>query len=180
MPWREILELVPVWILRTAVAGAVALVAIQMWRGDALICPNGAVFAKRCDPVSEGVPNQAVVAFNSAECPPGWRDNDAAKGRFIVGSGRHSEYDQYGRALKVLELGDTGGSRTHKLKDSEMPTHAHEHVSSNGYNSPEHTDTTPTEFGAKNTTERTASAGGDEPHNNMPPFLVLRFCEPAS
>ena len=69
------------------------LVALQMWRGDALVCPDGAVFAKSCneavlyEAVLIGLQNNAVVAFNSETCPQGWQDYVAASGRFIVGTG---------------------------------------------------------------------------------------------
>lgn len=179
MPWKEILEIAPRWIWRFVAVGALVLVAIQMSRGDALRCPNGAIFAKSCDSpaVTVEIPDHAVVAFNRAECPTGWRDYRDASGRFIVGIGRHSQHDQYGFELAELELGDTGGSRTHRLTEPEMPTHTHEYVFSDGYDSPRHTDTSVDEFGDKNRTQDTTPTGGGARHNNMPPFVALRFCE---
>ena len=121
------------------------------------------------------VPSGAVVAFDSAECPSGWREEFRAQGRFIVGTGRHVP-DEYGAELPFLELGRNGGSRTHRLTEPEMPSHAHTVTFSTGYDSPHHVDITPEEFGRKDARETSSAAGEDMPHNNMPPFLVLQFC----
>ncbi|MDE0343004.1 MAG: hypothetical protein OXK82_07545 [Deltaproteobacteria bacterium] len=69
-------------------AGAVVLVAVQMWRGDALVCADGSIFADTCEAVTvigSSLPDGVVVAFNSDKCPSGWREYAQAYGRFIRG-----------------------------------------------------------------------------------------------
>ena len=66
MTWSEIVATLPRKVLGyTAFAAslvllvAVALLAVQMWRGDAIVCANGAIFAKSCSS-STGDPDSAV------------------------------------------------------------------------------------------------------------------------
>lgn len=76
------------WGLSAAAVGAVVLAAVQMWRGDAFVCPDGSIFADICKDVTvivSDIPDGAVVAFNSRECPIGWDEYALAYGRFIRG-----------------------------------------------------------------------------------------------
>lgn len=68
--------------------------------------------------------------------------------------------------------GATGGEATHTLTEQEMPAHTHagqRHYqatsSSTGYSS--------SWTSQKYTIENTGSKGGGQPHNNMPPYLVV-------
>ncbi|MCY4109183.1 MAG: hypothetical protein OXG11_09165 [Chloroflexi bacterium] len=89
MAFREIL-LDPVlkWSLSTAVvlvaACAVAIVAVQLWRGTAFYCEDGSILAATCKDIV-GLPTGTVVAFNRNEYPSGWKDYAPAYGRFIRG-----------------------------------------------------------------------------------------------
>lgn len=65
MSWGAIMTNLPDGVLRYAVVVAsvalllgVGLVGIQMWRGDALICADGSVFARSCP--AQGVPEAGV------------------------------------------------------------------------------------------------------------------------
>lgn len=82
----------PKWILAVSAAGAVLIVAYQMFRGEALVCANGAIFAKTCDKpviVSEA-PVGAVVSFDLESCPEmmGWEEYPKAYGVFVRGIDR--------------------------------------------------------------------------------------------
>jgi microcystin-dependent protein len=95
-----------------------------------------------------------------------------------------------GPGLSLHDLGETGGSQTVTLLDSEMPAHSH---SLNASNQPGE-DPAPgsTEALARSTganlyqtsatglvqlaPQAVAPAGGDQPHNNMQPYLTLNFC----
>jgi microcystin-dependent protein len=85
-------------------------------------------------------------------------------------------------------LGEHAGEENHTLITQEMPAHAHPVVASS--NAPNSTDPTGA-FWASNTGKKPYSAnlattmsagatptpaGGNQPHNNMPPYLVINFC----
>ena len=94
-----------------------------------------------------------------------------------------------GRGLSLHDLGETGGSETVTLLQSEIPSHNHTVAVSVG----DGTDQTP--LGGKYATgvggisqyaaatslsplssNAIAPTGGDQPHNNMQPYLTLNFC----
>ena len=93
-----------------------------------------------------------------------------------------------GPGLSLHDLGETGGSETVSLLESEIPSHSHGFIASqadgisrlpaanlvanmigvNGYATP----------GAivQMSDQALTPAGGDQPHNNMQPYLTLNFC----
>jgi len=94
-----------------------------------------------------------------------------------------------GPGLSLHDLGETGGSETVTILDSEMPTHSHTWTASNQdstsqsaagqlmaggvggiamYAAP----ASPVQLSSN----AVAPAGGDQPHNNMQPYLTLNFC----
>jgi microcystin-dependent protein len=102
--------------------------------------------------------------------------------------GRAPMHPGQGPGLSLHDLGETGGSETVTLLESEIPSHSHTlrgslddadlaiptaartlaRSSANLYNV-----NTPTEMMAS---EALAPAGGDQPHNNMQPYLTFYFC----
>lgn len=120
------------------------------------------------------VPKGAVMAFNLTECPKGWTMFGAASGRVIVGAGS-------GNGLTPRAVGSTGGAETHVLSLAEIPRHRHDTTEAGDANST---------FGisgekrarhgvswAQFATSFTDYAGDGQPHNNMPPFHTLLYCE---
>jgi len=96
-----------------------------------------------------------------------------------------------GPGLSLHDLGETGGTESVTLIQSEIPSHTHQiqAVDSLGtVNSPEGALWARPRYGRA--TEKAFSTvagpvqdaaaisptGGDLPHNNMPPYLVLNFC----
>ncbi|MBI3651457.1 MAG: phage tail protein [Acidobacteria bacterium] len=95
-----------------------------------------------------------------------------------------------GPGLSLHDLGETGGSETVSLLESEMPSHAHTLMA----NSSPADNPTPTNNSLARVSGATpyqtntstnlvglsgnalAPAGGDQPHNNMQPYLTLNFC----
>ena len=94
-----------------------------------------------------------------------------------------------GPGLSLHDLGETGGSETVSLLASEMPAHPHGMLTFNDVG--EDRIPGPTEAMARSTggflygtpgalvalaTQALPSAGGNQPHNNMQPYLTLYFC----
>ena len=98
-----------------------------------------------------------------------------------------------GPGLSLHDLGETGGSETVTLLESEIPSHGHPMQASQG----DGTERTPSPGGNGQllatgvgisqyqapsgpatplSGSAIAPAGGDQPHNNMQPYLVLNFC----
>ena len=100
--------------------------------------------------------------------------------------GRAPMHPGQGPGLSLHDLGETGGSETVSLLESEIPGHSHT-VRADDFPG---TTSLPTgaslaEFtgayqGAQNmmpmAPETLAPAGGDLPHNNMQPYLTFYFC----
>jgi microcystin-dependent protein len=103
--------------------------------------------------------------------------------------GRAPMHPGQGPGLSLHDLGETGGSETVTLLESEIPSHSH---SLNASNSPANQPgpdpnnslartqgatpyvpalPTPTMMAA----ESLAPAGGDQPHNNMMPYVTFYF-----
>ena len=96
-----------------------------------------------------------------------------------------------GPGLSLHDLGETGGSDTVTLLESEIPFHSHGLMASTDYGEDESPN--PTEAlgrsvdaslyqSVTNTNivqlaaETITPAGGDQPHNNLQPYLTLNFC----
>jgi microcystin-dependent protein len=96
-----------------------------------------------------------------------------------------------GPGLSLHDLGETGGSDTVTLLESEIPSHSHALMAVN--NVPLVNNPTPSTGIARSvggdlyqtTTNSSivqmsdntvAPAGGDQPHNNLMPYLTLNFC----
>jgi microcystin-dependent protein len=96
-----------------------------------------------------------------------------------------------GPGLSLHDLGETGGSDTVTLLESEIPSHSHLLMADNNnalLNIPDPTAALARSVGTNsyqsNTTQTivnmsdntVAPAGGDQPHNNLMPYLTLNFC----
>ncbi len=106
--------------------------------------------------------------------------------------GRATMHPGQGPGLSLHDLGETGGSETVTLLESEIPAHSHPlgvhnqdpaalnapapnrslARSSGGFAYITNTNASPSQFAD----QTVAPAGGDQPHNNMQPYLTLNFC----
>lgn len=105
--------------------------------------------------------------------------------------GRAPMHPGQGPGLSLHDLGESGGSETVTLLESEIPSHSH---SANGQGSNSNLNdpagaVMARPFGGGNlyrtasgaalvqmAPEALAPTGGDQPHNNMMPFLTFHFC----
>jgi microcystin-dependent protein len=104
--------------------------------------------------------------------------------------GRAPMHPGQGPGLSLHDLGETGGSETVSLLESEIPAHSHSIVASQGdgleRNPPAQLLATGIGISIFNDAagnplvmtapEALAPAGGDQPHNNMQPYLTFYFC----
>ena len=137
-----------------------------------LLAAGVAATTDTADGISQGlmeVPAGAVVAFDLDRCPDGWVIHDDAAGRFVIGTG----------GVPQLGRGDIGGRARVVLTINEMPAHSHQNpvLSTTGdsasYRLREGGG--PATFGGEHA-RPTQVVGGDQPHENMPPYVALRFC----
>jgi len=102
--------------------------------------------------------------------------------------GRSPMQPGQGPGLSLHDLGETAGSETVSLLESEIPSHSHNLVVSqaDGISRLPNNELLATGIGlgmyAPLSNNQLASdstitpAGGDQPHNNMMPYLTLSFC----
>lgn len=103
--------------------------------------------------------------------------------------GRSPMHPGQGPGLSLHDLGETGGSETVTLLESEIPAHSHQ-IRVDNLNlaeaaSPAAALICKTNRGAFSTGQTPAvnmspnalaPAGGDQPHNNLQPYLTLHMC----
>jgi microcystin-dependent protein len=117
-----------------------------------------------------------VVAWSGDKVPEGWAMCDGQnntpdlRGRFILSAGQ-------GTGLTARVSKQVGGEENVTLSIAQMPAHTHTH---NAYHANFHHKGGPTEGSAKpdccgSFKVTSDPTGGNQPHNNMPPFYVLAY-----
>ena len=131
-----------------------------------------AIFGALSSFLGPPIPPGAVVAFEADKCPDGWKLYHNGAGRFLFG------------ADKDHDLHSEGGKEKHALTWDEMPKHRHDDDNGNRLLVQKSHDITATEVDATGRDEinirhgvRMSISGGGVPHENMPPYRVVNFCE---
>ena len=120
------------------------------------------------------------------EIPAGWREYVNLRGRMPIGLDpdyvkKPEDSQDYG----LNQMLKQGGERSHRLTIAEMPMHTHNY-NDIYYSEAWGTVYLPGSIGSEETdydnkgydmTRTSAGTGGDQPHNNMPPYRVVQFIE---
>ncbi|MFV0303237.1 MAG: hypothetical protein ACK5IP_20605 [Paracoccus sp. (in: a-proteobacteria)] len=131
-----------------------------------------------------GVPSGAIMAFDlgsSRECPEGWEILRETAGRVVVGAGdpqankeRAYGFDDTGRPLTPRKYRQHGGEEIVQLSIDQMPSHGHNYETRARVMKQSGTHTAVWEGSAQ---AESSLAGGDKPHNNMPPYIAFYYCK---
>lgn len=105
----------------------------------------------------------------SEPIPEGWKECTDLRGRMPLGwNPDDAEFNQ---------IGTMGGEKTHALTIAEMPAHSHKvpvfargSASGNAHGHPD-------DWIDDRRTVDSFSVGGNQPHNNMPPYRIIKFIE---
>lgn len=124
------------------------------------------------------MPKGTIVPWygNLSDIPKGFLYCDGTngtpdlRGRTVIGTG--SWVDIYGS--NIYSLGESSGERIHTLTVAEMPRHNHQFIiyNTDGGGSTRNANDGYDWFGGYGTTE---FSGGDQPHNNMMPYVALHW-----
>ena len=158
-------------VLVTIVSAAIISSAVSLYQ-----------IASSSGPFFGGVPEGAVLAFNRQECPNSWTAYDDGEGRFIVGVGAHTLHNAYGNKVPTKELGEKSGEDRVLLEIDHMPNHFHYNPTQGSTGQGRYPALAATDHGNEGArgmehSRPTSEQGESQPHNNMPPYVALLFCE---
>jgi microcystin-dependent protein len=125
--------------------------------------------------LNNSVPKGIIVAWRGNVAPNGWSLCDGnngtpdLRGRFILGTNNAIN------ELSKRNLDDKGGAETHTLTVPEMPVHSHSLRNAYGSGSTQNNSSNWERNNIASGMNETTPAGGNQPHNNMPPFYVLAY-----
>lgn len=101
--------------------------------------------------------------------PEGWQECTDLRGKFPLGWNPDDE--------DFNQIGGVGGEKKHTLTIEEMPSHSHKVPVFAGGSATGNRDGHPDNWIDYNRTVDSRAMGGDQPHNNMPPFRIIKFIE---
>jgi hypothetical protein len=119
------------------------------------------------------VPKGAVMAFSLAGCPGGWKEVEALRGRFIIGTGK-SDYGQN------FGLGLSGGEMLMKLEQKHLPKHDHGIKRLSNvvpHELPENQTKGKANVLSDSGKDDYGDVGNNEPFSLMPPYFPCLYCE---
>ena len=110
----------------------------------------------------------------SKPIPEGWKECTDLRGRMPLGWNPDD--------ADFSELLKNAGEKTHQLTIAEMPAHSHQQGSESLYNhfgggSSVGGRTYPMGDNGSFQRQNTSNAGDNKPHNNMPPYRIIKFIE---
>ena len=127
-------------------------------------------------PGTDAIPSGVIIMWSGtiASIPPGWQLCDGTNGtpdlrdRFVVGAWQ----DDNGIAKTYVHgvPEKIGGEAMHRLTIAEMPSHTHSESGHFNHGTQARDDN----VGAQRI-QQTGATGGDQPHENCPPFYALAY-----
>ncbi len=143
---------------------------------QALTVPDGSITTVKLAPDIQFIPSGAIIMWSGAisAIPTGWHICDGSAGtpnlldRFIVGAG-----SSYG-------VGETGGTAQVTLTLDQIPAHTHSYsdkYTDGNRDNGTHAWNATTDKDPRYVTENkiTGATGGNQPHENRPPYYALAF-----
>jgi len=120
----------------------------------------------------------AIWGKPANQIPEGWREYTDLRGRMPIGlDPRYRKTEDDAQDYQLNSLLNQGGERSHKLTIEEMPSHNHQ-LPYRETRDDAGTGGDSNEFSIGDAHKRnTTHTGGDQPHNNMPPYHVVQFIE---
>lgn len=120
----------------------------------------------------------AIWGKPANQIPEGWREYTDLRGRMPVGlDPYYNKTNDDAQDYQLNSLLKQGGERSHKLTIEEMPSHNHQ-LPYRETRDDAGTGGDSNEFSIGDAHRRnTTHTGGDQPHNNMPPYHVVQFIE---
>jgi len=150
------------------------------------ISPNPNYWLKAPTPEREVPINRNMIVVSKGACPTGYKVWNRAKGRFLLAEGwyYHDDNREYIKAKigRRRDKEDLGGEARHKLLPDEAGPHKHESI---GFVKLRPENKGNARFGRPEKGDHysydkptlTKPAGGGDPHNNIPPYIAVNFCE---
>jgi len=134
--------------------------------GVSNLTPKGGIIAWA--PTVANIENGVLIP------PPTWALCDGSngtpdlRGRFILGSG-------HGAGLTIRGLHTKGGLEMVTLLESQMPAHDHHYTNRTVGATTPHGNSYQVARSDWESSQPTSKTGGNQPHENMPPFYVLTY-----
>ena len=123
------------------------------------------------------IPKGTVIMTMAEDCSTlsgDWIRYGKADGRFPIAAGQTT--DAVGDNKQLFIVAQTGGTYKHSLAPDEMPPHAHTYSVREMRNRAQRCGGDCARAMPSLQVSSTGSAGMSLPHNNTPPYVVLRFC----
>ena len=122
-----------------------------------------------------------AIVLTEKDCAvlgPGWQRYENMGGRFPIGAGTTTD----GRGQeRTFELGQAYGRYQHDLSVAEMPEHEHsyqdQYLNNEESENANRGDDDDEERRYNKDNRLTGRTGQGQPHNNMPPYRVVNFCQ---